>query len=87
MLIKNILRNDPVQRSVSRARKKFLHYFPKGFREEKYIAWERQYKLDAHLQFRQELDRDTYLKLLNASQYEKIAAIAVRIESKTNLLF
>ena len=29
-------------------RRKFLKFFPGGFRDEKYIAWERDYKWNAH---------------------------------------
>jgi hypothetical protein len=77
--------------TVKAARKrcisKFLHYFKKGFQDEKYIGWERQYKLDAHIQFQQKLDAKTFKKLLSVEAYEKIAHIAIQIESKTNLLF
>lgn len=77
--------------AVKAARKrcisKFLHYFKKGFQDEKYIAWERQYKWEAHTQFQQKLDAKTFKELLSAKAYEKIAETAIQIESKTNLLF
>lgn len=77
--------------TVKAARKrciaKFLHYFRKGFRDEKYIGWERQYKWEAHIQFQQKLDAKTFKELISAKAYEKIAETAIQIESKTNLLF
>ncbi len=82
-----LLQKDPVQKRRQRCRKKFLHYFKKGFSDLTYIAWERQYKLDAHFMFQQELNYADYEKLLRAKKYTDIAAKAVRIESRTNLLF
>jgi hypothetical protein len=70
-----------------RCRKKFLYYFPKGFTDPRYIAWERQYKLDAHLRFQEELNREQYEDLLSKKKYAEIALKAVKIETKTNLLF
>ena len=70
-----------------KCRRKFLYYFRKGFDDPKYIDWERQYKLDAHFRFQQELNREDFESLLSAKKYAEIASIAVRIESRTNLLF
>jgi hypothetical protein len=84
----NILRGkDPVQKARLRCRKKFLHYFRKGFSDPTYISWERQYKLDAHFQFQQELNKTAFERLLLSRKYNDIALAAVRIESRTNLLF
>jgi hypothetical protein len=33
---------------AARCRRKFLHFFPKGYRDEKYVDWERGYKWIAH---------------------------------------
>lgn len=70
-----------------RCRKKFLYYFKKGFADATYIAWERQYKLDAHFQFQQSLSKTGYERLLASGNYLEIANTAVRVESRTNLLF
>jgi hypothetical protein len=70
-----------------RCRRKFLKFFPKGFRDETYIEWERGYKAEAHEQWQKELDQVTHRKLLAAGNYGEIAQRAVRIESRTNLLF
>lgn len=80
-----------IDRTVEKARakclKKFLYYFRKGYSDQKFIDWERQYKLDAHFLFQQELNKSDYESLLKEKNYEQIALTAVRIESKTNLLF
>lgn len=70
-----------------RCRRKFLRYFPEGFRDEKYIHWERGYKQEAHEQWNELLGRAGYQKLLRGGDFAEVAARAVRIESRTNLLF
>ena len=70
-----------------RCRKKFLRYFPKGFYDEKYISWERGYKWNAHEQWDEALNRTAFRALLQAERFAEICALAVRIESRTNLLF
>jgi hypothetical protein len=70
-----------------KARKKFLYYFPKGFAGEKYKSWERDYKWDAHLEWEEQLNRTEFKRLLLAREYEEVSLRAVRIETKTNLLF
>ncbi len=71
----------------TRARKKFLRYFPKGFRDETYIDWERGYKWNAHEQWLAVLAAREFKALLAQKKFAEIAAHAVRIESRTNLLF
>src|SRR3982750_4294642 len=87
MAIRIFSSKDPVQNARIRCRKKFLYYFKKGFTDQKYVDWERQYKLDAHFQFQQNLDKVQYQRLLTARKFTEIASTAVRIESRTNLLF
>ncbi len=70
-----------------RCRKNFLHYFPKAFYDQTYIAWERNYKWEAHLAWESLLNKQEYKRLLSAKQYNEIALRAVRLETKTNLLF
>lgn len=72
---------------AQRCRRKFLRFFPEGFRDETYIDWERGYKWEAHEQWQALLDRATLRKLLREDGHSEIAARAVRIESRTNLLF
>ena len=70
-----------------RCRRKFLRYFPDGFRDETYIDWERDYKEEAHEKWEAQLNRAEYKRLLDAGKFEEVANRAVRIESATNLLF
>ena len=72
---------------AARCRRKFLRFFPGGFRDDKYVSWERGYKYDAHEQWEADLGRDTFAALLKAGRYAEAATRAVRIESRTNLLF
>ena len=70
-----------------RCHRKFLHFFPKGFHDSKYQAWERNYKEQAHLQWNEVLNQAALQTLLDKRHFIEIAAQAVRIESRTNLLF
>ena len=70
-----------------RCRKKFLRFFRRGFHDETYIDWERDYKWQAHLQWQETLDRKQFQSLLRTGEFSEIAARAVKIESRTNLLF
>jgi len=82
-----ILAPRTVTPGAARARRKFLKFFPGGFDDETYIDWERDYKWAAHVRWQEVLEPTAYRKLLAAEQYEEIAGTAVRIESRTNLLF
>ncbi len=70
-----------------RCLKKFLHYFPGGYQGKKYQAWERDYKWNAHLGWREKLNKQEFKKLLDEENYQEISKRAVTLESKTNLLF
>jgi hypothetical protein len=70
-----------------RCRRKFLGIFRSGFRDETYLEWERNYKWEAHRQWETQLDRAQFQALLRNNEYAEIAARAVRIESRTNLIF
>ncbi len=67
--------------------KKFLKFFKKGFYDQKYLDWERDYKWNAHLEWKEQLNKKTFSGLLEHKKYKEIANRAVRIESRTNLLF
>ncbi|HEV7681519.1 MAG TPA: hypothetical protein VGO68_05320 [Pyrinomonadaceae bacterium] len=73
--------------AARRARRKFLRFFPKGFRDQTYLDWERGYKWKAHEQWNHDLERSLFRKLLRDRDFQEIAGHAVRIESRTNLLF
>ncbi len=66
-----------------RARKKFLRYFPKGFRDETYIDWERGYKGETHERWEEALNRSEFRRLLEEREYAEVAARAVRIEQQS----
>jgi integrase len=68
-------------------RNRFLRFFPHGFQDAKYFEWERGYKQSACEQWNEILNRRVFRALLQNGEYFEIAARAVRIESKTNLLF
>ena len=70
-----------------RCRRKFLRFFPGGFRDETYLDWERNYKWEAHERWEAALGRAAYRGLLARDAYAQIAAHAVGTESRTNLLF
>ena len=72
---------------LARCRRKFLRYFPNGFRDETYIAWERAYKWTAHEKWNIALGRDQFRALIERGQFKELAARATRIEGRTNLLF
>ena len=74
-------------RAAERCRRKFLHYFPDGYRDETYIEWERSYKWRAHERWCERLDPRGFKALLRANRHAEIAAHAVATESRTNLLF
>lgn len=73
--------------AARRCRRRFLRFFPNGFIDETYLEWERNYKADAHDRWDVELGRRTFGDLLDSHQFTEIAARALRIESRTNLLF
>jgi hypothetical protein len=75
------------QRRMRRARRKFLGYYPGGFRDADYLDLERGYKWDAHKRWLAALDRDQFRSQLRSKAFSDIAARAVSIESRTNLLF
>lgn len=76
-----------MQKARDRSKKKIIHYFKKSYHDPKYMTWERQYKLDAHIEFQNDLNRNAHKKLFTDGAYEKIASLVIRLESKTNLLY
>jgi hypothetical protein len=64
-------------------RKKFLRFFPKGFRDETYLAWERDYKWETHQRWQAALSRNEFRRLLDRCEYTEIAARAVRTEQQS----
>jgi hypothetical protein len=77
----------PQASAALKCRRKFLRYFPGGFRDKNYLAWERDYKVEAHRSWTLHLNRDQFATLLRANEYEEAAMRAVKTESRTNLIF
>jgi hypothetical protein len=71
----------------ARCRAKFLRFYRKGFRDENYIELERAYKWQAHQRWEEQLNRAEFRALLKAGEFCEIAGRAVKIESRTNLIF
>jgi hypothetical protein len=87
-LVKKIISADSLtERKRKACLRKFLYYFKKGYTDAKYIAWERDYKWQAHLLWEQQLGKRQFAEMLKDRRYGEIAQTATRIESKTNLLF
>jgi hypothetical protein len=72
---------------AARCRRKFELFYPDGFLDDTYQVAERSYKERAHLEWQAELGPVEFRKLLARGEFRQIANIAVRIESRTNLLF
>ena len=79
--------NRALSKQALRARRKFLRIFPNGFKDEDYIDLERAYKWKAHEAWENVLGKKAFSNLLAEERYIEIVSAAVRIESKTNLLF
>jgi hypothetical protein len=73
--------------AARRCRRRFLKFFPDGFRDETYVDWERGYKWEAYEKWCAALRRSAFRSLLDSGEYATIAKHAVSIESRTNLLF
>jgi hypothetical protein len=77
-----------VRRRRAQARRIFLSVFPDGFSDERYLAWERDYKLDAHRAWQAEIRGKAALRAaLDDGLHRDVAAAATRIESGRALLF
>jgi hypothetical protein len=72
----------PAGTSPARCRQKFLRVFPRGFRDETYLQWERDYKWTVHKEWQAVLDRRTFEELLSAGAYADIATRALRTEQR-----
>jgi hypothetical protein len=80
-------RSVRLSRGADQCRRKFLRYFPEGFRDEKYEAWERGYKWNAHVRWTETLNKEIFRDLLAKNEFGEICARAIRTLSGTNLLF
>lgn len=76
-----------VSQPALKSRRKFLRYYGKGFVDADYLDLERNYKWMAHERWSSYLGKDEFERLLQARKFGEIAARAVAIEARTNLLF
>jgi hypothetical protein len=79
--------NKRISASARRCRDKFLRFFPNGFADEKYIAWERGYKQAAHERWNEQLNKAEFQTLVRKKEFAEVASRAVKTESPTNLIF
>jgi hypothetical protein len=77
----------PASRSARRCREKFLDFFPGGFRDPTYVDTERAYKWRAHTSWESHVGPMLRGGRLPPRDHVDVAREAVRIESRTNLLF
>ncbi|HUR77900.1 MAG TPA: hypothetical protein VMZ22_08125 [Acidimicrobiales bacterium] len=78
----------PPRQLRDNARRTFLRVFPGGFHDETYLAWERDYKSEAHRKWLRDVGtKATMRAALDAGRHRDIAAAAARIEGPRPLLF
>ena len=63
--------------TVRRSRRKFLRYYPGGFKDPDYLELERGYKWTAHERWIEALGQDRFRELLHAEDFGGIAQRAV----------
>jgi len=68
---------------AERCRRKFLRFFPGGFADETYLAWERGYKWETHGRWQEALGREEFRRLLRRREFAEVAARAVRVEQRS----
>jgi hypothetical protein len=72
---------------AARCRRRFELFYPGGFDDETYLVAERAAKERAHLEWEAELCAPSFRKLLARGEFRRVADCAVRIESRTSMLF
>jgi hypothetical protein len=77
------VRRGQASEGALRCRRKFLRFFPGGFRDEKYIDWERGYKWESHERWEEALGQAEFRRLLRAGEFTEIASRAVRVEQRS----
>lgn len=70
-------------RVLAKHRKRFLRFFPKAFRDQRYLDWEHSYKWKSHELWSELLNEGEFKKLIGRQQYLEIARRALRVEQKT----
>jgi hypothetical protein len=78
---------EQITPEARRCRRKFLRFFPGGFQDETYLAWERDYKWNTNREWEPHAESGCLLSIAARSDYAEVALRAVRIEARTNLIF
>jgi hypothetical protein len=73
----------PAAAGAARCRRRFLRFFPGGFRDPAYLDWERDYKWATHERWKAALGRAAYRRLLQREDHREIAARAIRVEQQS----
>ena len=72
---------DP--RAFARARRKFLRVFPEGFSDPTDLEWERDYKVESHRRWQEQLGDAAFRALLAAGEFREIATRALRVDQQS----
>jgi hypothetical protein len=72
-----------VRSGPARCRRKFLRFFPGGFRDETYLDWERDYKWETHERWEGALGHEEFRRLIRGGEHREIAARAIRVEQQS----
>lgn len=70
-------------KALNKHKRRFLRFFPNAFRDERYLAWEHDYKWRSHLLWKELLGQDEYKRLLYRGDFMEIANRALLVEQKT----
>jgi hypothetical protein len=81
------MRAITVARKPAACREKFLDFFPDGFDDETYLETERAYKWNAHRAWVDAFGASRLSAMVASRRFEEVARTALRVESRTNLLF
>src|SRR6478736_1481826 len=72
---------------AAHCRRKFERFYPNGFEDETYLVAERSLKERAQFEWGLELAAPAFRKQLARGEFRAIADAAVRIESRSTMLF
>jgi hypothetical protein len=73
----------PGTRGANACRRKFLRFFPGGFRDATYLEWERDYKWETHQRWNEVLSQPEFRALLRKQQFAEVATRAIRVEQRS----
>ena len=77
----------PAYQSVNQSIEGFVDSYPGGFRGDRYLHEERDYKVEAHELAKTILSRAELERLLETQKFEEVCRSALRAVNKTNLIF